>query len=384
MKKLSRSMLFFWMIGGSMLNAPAASAQPDNWYKCNTHMHTNAAGPEVSTSLADAVEWYRTHGYQCVVVTDHEHVADVRPLAEKYAASGDAFLVMTGQEIGQAIKNPSKPWEFDHYHINGLNISSVIWPIGHPKRVDPNWSGSWDESVPEKGNASAFYRQLIDEIYAQGGVPQINHPNLFWTVKPQDVLPIERPFLLEVWNGVPGANNLGGTEDGELGLGAEQLWDVLLSAGKIVYGTATDDTHDYVNFDQSAVRLTPGKAWIVVRAPQLTKAEFNKALLEGRFYASNGIPIDDYTVDDQRISISIGVMPNGDWPGGRDWPGNRRFVTRFIGQGGTVLAEVPGPNPSYAFKGDETYVRASILDSDGRRAWTQPVFRDGRVVRQRK
>jgi hypothetical protein len=65
-----------------------------------------------------------------------------------------------------------------------------------------------------------------------------------------------------------------------------------------------------------------------------------------------------------------------------DWSPNlepvTRYTTRFIGLDGRVLSEVSGLSPHFAFRGDETYVRASIMDSDGRRAWTQPVFRDAR------
>lgn len=55
-----------------------------------------------------------------------------------------------------------------------------------------------------------------------------------------------------------------------------------------------------------------------------------------------------------------------------------RYTTRFIGQDGAVLAEASGLSPHYRFRGTKTYVRASIVDSNGHRAWTQPVFRDGR------
>jgi hypothetical protein len=51
-----------------------------------------------------------------------------------------------------------------------------------------------------------------------------------------------------------------------------------------------------------------------------------------------------------------------------------RYATRFIGADGKVLAEVYGLAPRYRFRGDEVYVRASIVDSDGRKAWTQPFF----------
>jgi hypothetical protein len=50
-----------------------------------------------------------------------------------------------------------------------------------------------------------------------------------------------------------------------------------------------------------------------------------------------------------------------------------RFLTEFIGSGGRVLAQVRGPSAAYAIKGNEGYVRARVTDSNGRRAWTQPV-----------
>jgi hypothetical protein len=51
----------------------------------------------------------------------------------------------------------------------------------------------------------------------------------------------------------------------------------------------------------------------------------------------------------------------------------RRYQTRFVGRGGRVLAEVYGRSATYAIKGDEGYVRATITDSNGLQAWTQPI-----------
>jgi hypothetical protein len=39
-----------------------------------------------------------------------------------------------------------------------------------------------------------------------------------------------------------------------------------------------------------------------------------------------------------------------------------------------VLAEVTGSVARYAICGDEGYVCATVVDSNGRRAWTQPVW----------
>ena len=50
-----------------------------------------------------------------------------------------------------------------------------------------------------------------------------------------------------------------------------------------------------------------------------------------------------------------------------------KYRVQFIGQGGRVLAETPGPEARYTFAGDERYVRARVLESNGAVAWTQPV-----------
>jgi len=60
--------------------------------------------------------------------------------------------------------------------------------------------------------------------------------------------------------------------------------------------------------------------------------------------------------------------------------GAARYVTRFVGRDGKILAEVPGSKPTYRLRGNEKYVRASVLDSKGNRAWTQSVFLDDRKV----
>ena len=38
-----------------------------------------------------------------------------------------------------------------------------------------------------------------------------------------------------------------------------------------------------------------------------------------------------------------------------------------------MLNEVTEPTATYTFKGDEGYVRARVLESNGYMAWTQPV-----------
>jgi hypothetical protein len=47
---------------------------------------------------------------------------------------------------------------------------------------------------------------------------------------------------------------------------------------------------------------------------------------------------------------------------------------QFIGRWGKILKEVTTNPATYGFKGDEFYVRAKVIESNGEVAWTQPVF----------
>lgn len=50
----------------------------------------------------------------------------------------------------------------------------------------------------------------------------------------------------------------------------EEIWDGVLSAGKLIFGVATDDAHHYHDFTPHL--LNPGRAWVVVRAVGLASS----------------------------------------------------------------------------------------------------------------
>jgi hypothetical protein len=231
-------------------------------------------------------------------------------------------------------------------------------PIGNPQSI-------W---VAQGITMQAAYQRHFEAIRAAGAIPQLNHPNGRWSVRPEDLAQLSGVFLLEIWNGNPKSNNLGGTDDhGNTSLSTEAFWDVILSQGKRAWGVAADDSHDYTHLDNFGSER-PGFAWIVVRAAELSAKALMDAMIRGDFYASTGITLEDYVTDRQGIKITI-KQPFD--PRGLD---DSRFMTRFIGKGGKVLAQVPGRTPAYSFRGDEGYVRASITDSNGLRGWTQPYF----------
>lgn len=363
----------------SLLAAMSASAaeQETKWYRGSTHIH--AANPYETYTPQRVANWYREHGYDFIVLTEHETILETRGLSSE----NRKFLVIPGQEITQLVSDASHSQGVRHTHVNGLGIRTAILPVeGKPdppgtrrNQLTPDQYRKLATATSPKITPLQSYIRNIGEIRKQGGVPQINHPNINWSVRPQDLLDLEGPYLLEIANTYPFSNNRGGVAgDGTKVLSTEALWDALLSAGRVAWAVASDDAHDYTNFDLRD-KPTPGKGWIVVRANELSEEAVKRSLLSGDFYASTGIELQDISTADRRITVQIKNLPQI-VPHMIPDPS---VQTTFVGQHGRVLKQVYGRSASYDIRGDEGYVRAVIVDSDGRLAWTQPVFLNDRI-----
>jgi len=299
------------------------------WYKGNTHTHTlNSDG---DSTPDDVVRWYREHGYRFLVLSDHNFLTSVDGLNAVHGAD-DQFLVIKGEEVSD--RADSKP-----IHINGLDVST---------RVEPQHGSSVVDVV----------QRNVDAIRKAGGIPHINHPNFEWAISADEMQRIERTRLFELYNGHHLVNNLGGG-----GIpGMEEVWDRLLSSGKVIYGIADDDAHVFKQPGNPDVP-GPGRAWVAVRAERLAPRPIVEALERGDFYSSTGVELSDYQVSDKAITITVNQKPSS------------RYRIQFIGSHGRVLSETTASPAAYVFTGDERYVRAKVFESNGRVAWTQPVFR---------
>jgi hypothetical protein len=180
----------------------------------------------------------------------------------------------------------------------------------------------------------------------------------------------------------------------------ERIWDIVLTHrfaadGGMLYGVATDDSHDYHRF--GADQRNAGRGWIMVRAPRLEADSLMAAMQRGDFYASTGVELTDVRRDGARLSLAIreapGVTYTTQFIGTRrEWDTTstpvldstgRAVTRRYSRDVGAMLAEVTGTSPSYALRGDELYVRARVassrrkangyLPNEMEMAWTQPV-----------
>jgi hypothetical protein len=197
----------------------------------------------------------------------------------------------------------------------------------------------------------------VDAIRAARGVPHINHPNYHWAITADDLLKLRNDKLFEIYNGHPEVNNLGGG-----GLpGLEEMWDIILTNGKLLYGIAVDDAHHFKR-PWNARASRPGRGWVYVRAERLSVQAILSALERGDFYASTGVELADYEASERRISVKVKET------------GRSRYRIQFIGNNGRLLKEATTGAATYDIQGSEGYVRARVLESNGGMAWMQPIL----------
>lgn len=313
---------------GARFQVPSWSGR---WYKGNTHTHTTESDGDSSPEYV--VRWYADHGYDFLVLSDHNVFTDPETLDHLVDST---FLLIAGEEV-------TSGYDGAPVHVNGLNIPHVI-------------------EARRAGSLVATIQANVDAIREVEGVPHVNHPNFQWAFGAEELRQIRDDKLLEIWNGHPTVHNEGGGGTPSL----VEVWDILLTGGKRIYGIAVDDAHHFQG-EFSPDRANPGRGWIAIRADSLDPVSLMRALEAGHFYASTGVALEDVVVTPR--SVEVRIAPDRDF----------RYTTTFIGEGGRILAESEENPAVYRLGGGEgSYVRVEVRNSRGDVAWVQPLFMTGR------
>src|SRR5690242_11824625 len=96
-------------VAAALIWMMAASVEA-RWLKGNTHTHTLRSDGDASPETV--VRWYREHGYDFLVITDHDQITLV---------DGGGLLLIPGEEVTD--KLPKKP-----LHICALGLTKVVKP----------------------------------------------------------------------------------------------------------------------------------------------------------------------------------------------------------------------------------------------------------------
>lgn len=399
---------------------PATSAP--RWFKGNLHTHTLwSDGDDYPEMVTD---WYRSHGYHFLALSDHNVMQDGQrwlELPPPVLMKGEMIQPGGGDVFQKYLRRFGSAW-VEQREADGkkevrlkplAEYRSFFEEPGRflmipSEEITSDWKRERTATEPERGgpvhlnvtnprdfiapvtgdNALDVMQRTIDAVLEQRQktgqpmFPHLNHPNFVWGVTAEDLMQLHNERFFEVYSGHPKVNNDGDATR----LSTDAMWDAILTRRLselklgVMYGVGVDDSHHYHTIGIG--RSNAGRGWVMVRAMQLTPESIIHAMEAGDFYASSGVTLSEVVRSDNRLAVEIQPEPGV------------TYVTKFIGTRkgydptsqimpspageparkglphhryskdvGTVLAEVQGTHAAYTLKGDEIYVRAKIISS---------------------
>jgi len=296
-----------------------------NWYKGNLHTHSYwSDGDEFPEVILD---WYKSRDYEFMALSDHNTIADgekwvtiredsiyqnsFQNYLKSYGSdwvehkidSGQTLVKLkTYEEYREKLENQGEflvikseeitdKYEDKHIHMNATNIQNKIDPMG---------GASIAEVMQNNIN------QVLEQRKETGipMIPHINHPNFHYSITLDDMISLKGERFFEVYNGHPAVHNMGDSTR----ISTEEMWDLinisyLKNDKPLMYGLATDDSHNYHNKGKSWSNA--GRGWVMVQADTLSAVSLIHALESGNFYSSTGVELKKLTNDNTMISVEV-------------------------------------------------------------------------------
>lgn len=302
---------------GPSLHNPYAGST-GSWQRANLHAHGSAWGGMTSGTQPSSavVQRYRDLGYSVPGVSNYHHIA-------AYDGVRTLPLYEHGINLGK-------------YHQLAIGARAVEW-------FDfPLWQ-------------SLSHRQyVIDRVKRKAALVSLNHPNSRDAYGNEALRYLTGYDMIEVANGP---------------FTTEGLWDEALSAGRMVWAVANDDTHDLTDPRRMAV------GWNMVDAASASDADIIDALRAGRFYAvlRTGALESAHLTRLERMDVRGNTMTV-------TLAGAPAAIT-FVGQDGAIRKAVNASlSADYTLTPDDTYVRA-VVHAAQTVLFLNPVVRwDGRSL----
>ncbi|NJB71384.1 hypothetical protein GGR42_001846 [Saonia flava] len=295
------------------------------WYKGNLHTHSFwSDGDEFPETILD---WYKSNNYQFISLSDHNTISmdekwiqvredsiyqnSFKKYLDTYGKDWVDYKIDSGK-INVKLKTYAeysnlfeKPGEFLVIH------SEEITDKYEDKHIHMNATNIQQKISPQGGNSVAEVLQNnIDQVLNQRketGVPimpHINHPNFYYGVSLEDMIKLNGERFFEVYNGHPMVHNMGDSTH----ISTEEMWDLINisyieSKKPIMYGLATDDSHNYHKMGREW--SNSGRGWVMVQADTLSAPALINAMENGDFYSTTGVILKNLKYDASSISVEI-------------------------------------------------------------------------------
>lgn len=293
-------------------------AGPGRFYKGNIHTHSTASDAVRDPETVCAM--YRDAGYDFLSLTDHFLPKFGFPITDTRPYRSNRFTTIPGAEVHAPRTELGEMWH--------------ILSVGLPHDFAP---------TPPDETASA----LTARCAAAGAYVAIAHP-AWYGLTVADAESITAAHAVEVYNHTSAVKVDRGDGAG--------LLDALLARGHRLLACATDDAHFQVE-DWFG-------GWVMVRAETLEPEALVAALKAGAYYSSQGPALHAIAVQGEEIVIECSpasaVMALGRGTAGLAAYGSALRSARL---------------PLEKFRGGGHF-RIVVVDAEGRRAWSNPVWLD--------
>jgi hypothetical protein len=303
----------------------SAFSTPGRFWRGNLHTHSNLSDGALPPE--EVCRRYRAEGYDFMALTDHFVGCFGYPVADTVPFRAEGFTTLIGAELHSGPMSNGELW-----HILAVGLPPDFAPGNAPDfRVQPGM-----ETGPE----------IAARAVAAGAFVAIAHPQ--WSgLTLADARSLTAAHAVEVYNHgcAMGCDRPDGFS----------IADLLLTEGRDLSLIATDDAH-FSEPDHFG-------GWVMVKATENTPEALLAALKSGQFYSSQGPELRDVVVEDDRVIVEssavVSVIVQGAGTGAKAVHG--QSMTR---------AEVPLER-----LGASPWLRVTVIDAAGRRAWSNPVRR---------
>ena len=298
---------------------------PGNFYRGNLHTHSDRSDGKLTPE--EVCRRYREEGYDFISLTDHFIGAFKYPITDTTSFRDNRFTTIPGAELHSGAMENGELW-----HILAVGLPEDFKPSNSPNFM-PNDD---QESGPE----------LALRAREAGAFVAIAHPE--WSgMTLDDARSIEAAHSVETYNH-------GCEVECDRGRGFHTL-DLLLSEGKKLSLCATDDAH-FAGPDHFG-------GWVMVKAEANDPDTLVEALKQGRFYSSQGPEIRsiNWSRNEVEIECTAASVLIAQGNGSRATSIHGNSMTR----GNINLSRLR----------DTEWVRVTVVDSAGRKAWSNPIWR---------
>ncbi|MEQ1611105.1 MAG: CehA/McbA family metallohydrolase [Hyphomicrobiaceae bacterium] len=304
----------------------APFALPGRFWRGNLHTHSTLSDGALSPEAV--VDAYKGAGYDFMMLSDHFIHHFGWPIADTRRFRSNSFTTIIGSEVHAPATSAGELWH--------------IVAAGLPFDFEP---AAPDETGPALARRAA----------AAGAFIGIAHPA--WSQ-----LTIEDGRAIDVAHAVEIYNH-GCAIECDRGDGW-YLLDQMLSEGRRLTAFATDDAHF----------KTPDHfgGWVNVKSQSLEPEALLDALKAGHYYSSQGPQIHELTIKYDELSITCSPVDTIVVV-----CGHSRSVQRVGRAITSATLDLSRLEKGWLLTKPSHWLRVAVIDQAGRRAWTNPIWRDG-------